>query len=140
MMWRKCVCYKEQFARYVAIQSCGKGREDLRVASSVQYLPSTVSVCYFLQSITFLFNTLQYAKENCFLQGSQDLPFVILFMKMTHLLTKNALIYIRTFSTYRTVNTHCLGYKTKPINAVLGSNRCLFPDPHKTQIHCANRT
>ena len=42
--------------------------------------------------------------------------------------------------TYRAVNTLRLCYKNKPVNAVQGNIRCLFSDPHKTQIHCVGRT
>jgi hypothetical protein len=34
---------------------------------------------------------------------------------------------------YRAVNTLRLGYKNQSVNAVWGSNRYFFPDPHKTQ-------
>ena len=32
------------------------------------------------------------------------------------------------------------GYKNQSVNAVYGNNRCLFWDPHKTQIHWVGRT
>jgi hypothetical protein len=36
------------------------------------------------------------------------------------------------FSPYRAVNTLNAGYKKQSVNVVLGNNRCLFSDPHKT--------
>ena len=35
-------------------------------------------------------------------------------------------------SPYRAVNTLRLGYTNQSVNVVLGNNRCLFSDPHKT--------
>ena len=35
-------------------------------------------------------------------------------------------------SPYRAVNTLRLGYTNQPVNVVLGDNRCVFSDPHKT--------
>jgi hypothetical protein len=35
--------------------------------------------------------------------------------------------------TYRAVNTHRLGYKNQPVNAVYWINRCLFSD-HKYTV------
>jgi len=40
--------------------------------------------------------------------------------------------YIMLLSSYRAVNTLRLGYKNQSVNAVWGSNRCLFSDSYKT--------
>jgi hypothetical protein len=44
------------------------------------------------------------------------------------------LTWIKTQSVPRRKNTLPLGYTNKTVNVVYGNNRCLFWDPHKTQI------
>ena len=45
--------------------------------------------------------------------------------------------YIYRPSPYRAVNTLRLSYKNQSVNVVLGNNRCLFSDPHKTHKYTA---
>jgi hypothetical protein len=52
-------------------------------------------------------------------------------------MSKIYLNYAWRFSPYRAVNTHRLGYKNEPVNAVEGNNRCLLSDPHKTHKYTA---
>jgi len=39
---------------------------------------------------------------------------------------------IKKSSSYRAVNTLCVGYKNQSVNVVYESNRCLFWDPYET--------
>jgi len=44
-----------------------------------------------------------------------------------------------TYSDHRALKG-LISYKNRSVNAVYGNNRCLFSDPHKTQIHGVDRT